>query len=121
MTIVNEYISAAVSDRGLSESRPHNEDAFLELAQHGVFAVADGVGGAQAGEVASQMAVEILGEAFINMDANADPEETMRIALGQGEPGDLSNVARPAAAFVHGDDDRCPARQRRYRDDSPRR
>ena len=37
--------SAAVSDRGLSEKRPQNEDSFLELAERGVFAVADGVGG----------------------------------------------------------------------------
>lgn len=81
MTIVSEFTSAAVSDRGLSESRPENEDSYLELPQYGLFAVADGVGGAQAGEVASQMAVEILGEAFINMSSNADPEDTMRIAL----------------------------------------
>lgn len=81
VTIVNEFTSAAVSDRGLNEARPQNEDSFLELPQYGIFAVADGVGGAQAGEVASQMAVEILGEAFANMAPNADPEHTMRIAL----------------------------------------
>lgn len=81
VTTVSELVSAAVSDRGLNESRPHNEDSFVELPQHGLFAVADGVGGAQAGEVASQMAVEILGEAFVNMGSSADPEDTMRIAL----------------------------------------
>lgn len=79
--IVTEFSSAAVSDRGLNEGRPQNEDSFLELPEHGIFAVADGVGGAQAGEVASQMAVEILGEAFVNMGPNADPEDTMRVAL----------------------------------------
>lgn len=81
VTTVSEFTSAAVSDRGLNESRPENEDSFIELPQYGLFAVADGVGGAQAGEVASQMAVEILGEAFVNMGENADPEDTMRIAL----------------------------------------
>ena len=81
MTTVSEFTSAAVSDRGLNESRPQNEDSYLELAEYGLFAVADGVGGAQAGEVASQMAVEILAEAFTNMGSNADPEETMRLAL----------------------------------------
>lgn len=80
MTSVSEFTSAAVSDRGLNEARPQNEDSYLELPQYGLFAVADGVGGAQAGEVASQMAVEILAEAFINM-GDADPEDTMRIAL----------------------------------------
>lgn len=75
--------SAAVSDRGLSEKRPQNEDSFLELSEKGVFAVADGVGGAQAGDVASQMAVEILGEAFINSRPNSDAEEVMKAAIEQ--------------------------------------
>jgi len=73
--------SGSVSDRGLSERRPQNEDSFLEIPESGIFAVADGVGGAQAGEVASQMAMEILGEAFINVDPAADAEEVMQIAL----------------------------------------
>jgi len=74
-------LSAAVSDRGLSEKRPQNEDSFLEMNKSGIFAVADGVGGAQAGEVASQMAMEILGEAFINLPAGADVETVMRTAI----------------------------------------
>jgi serine/threonine protein phosphatase PrpC len=73
--------SAAVSDRGLSEKRPQNEDSFLEMKNLGLFAVADGVGGAQAGDVASQMAMEILGEAFVNLQANGDAEEMMKIAI----------------------------------------
>ena len=74
-------ISASVSDRGLSEKRPENEDSFLVLEERGVYAVADGVGGAQAGDVASQMAVEILGEAFINQSADLDAEDVMRAAI----------------------------------------
>jgi serine/threonine protein phosphatase PrpC len=73
--------SASISDRGLSEKRPQNEDSFLEMNHFGIFAVADGVGGAQAGEVASQMAVEILGEAFSNQPDGADAEEIMRTAV----------------------------------------
>ncbi len=76
-----QFTSAAVSDRGLSEKRPQNEDSFVELKDYGFFAVADGVGGAQAGEVASQMTVEILSEAFINLSHDADPEETMKRAI----------------------------------------
>ena len=72
--------SASVSDRGLNEKRPQNEDSYLEMPQYGIFAVADGVGGAQAGEVASQMAIEIIGEAFKNM-RDADVEEVMRLAI----------------------------------------
>lgn len=73
--------SGAVTDRGLSEKRPQNEDAFLEIGKCGIYAVADGVGGAQAGEVASQMAMEILGEAFTNRAADADAEIVMRTAF----------------------------------------
>jgi PPM family protein phosphatase len=76
-----QMYSAAVSDRGLSEKRPQNEDSFLEMPKLGLFAVADGVGGAQAGDVASQMAVEILGEAFVNLQANGDAEQMMQIAI----------------------------------------
>lgn len=73
--------SASISDRGLSEKRPENEDSFLVLEERGVYAVADGVGGAQAGDVASQMAVEILGEAFLNQSADLDAEDIMRAAI----------------------------------------
>ena len=52
--------SSALSDRGLNERRPLNEDAFLHDRERSIFAVADGVGGAEAGEVASQTAIEVL-------------------------------------------------------------
>ncbi|HMQ03953.1 MAG TPA: protein phosphatase 2C domain-containing protein [Pyrinomonadaceae bacterium] len=112
-TMVNQFSSAAVSDRGLNEGRPHNEDSYIELAEHGFFAVADGVGGAQAGEVASQMAVEILGEAFSNMSEFTDPEDMMRVALERANEAifqmsrdlpQLSSMATTVAAVhVSGD------------------
>lgn len=75
--------SGAISDRGLSEKRPQNEDSYLEMARCGVYAVCDGVGGAQAGDVASQMAVEILSEAFANRRDGDDAESVMRAAISQ--------------------------------------
>ena len=98
--------SAAVSDRGLSEKRPQNEDSFLEINQKGIFAVADGVGGAQAGEVASQMAVEILGEAFTNRTIGSDAEQMMRAALVQANSAihqmsnDLEQLSKMATTVV---------------------
>lgn len=76
-----QYISAAITDRGLSEKRPQNEDSYLEINKSGLFAVADGVGGAQAGDVASSMAMEILGEAFINMQRGGDAEDVMKMGI----------------------------------------
>lgn len=75
--------SAAITDRGLSEKRPQNEDSYLEMPQCGIYAVADGVGGAQAGEVASQMAMELVSEAFTNISEGQDPESVMRTAFGR--------------------------------------
>lgn len=73
--------AASVSDRGLSEKRPLNEDSFLADMQRRLFVVADGVGGAQAGEVASQTAVEVLDEAFRHQVDGADIEDLMEIAI----------------------------------------
>lgn len=76
-----KIVSAAVSDRGLSDKRPLNEDSFLADVERHIFAVADGVGGAQAGEVASQTAVEVLDEAFRHQDASVDVEDLMELAI----------------------------------------
>lgn len=98
--------SAAITDRGLSEKRPQNEDSFLEMNQSGLFVVADGVGGAQAGDVASQMAVEVLGEAFKNFDANQDAEELMKIAIEKANSAifrmsrDLKQLSTMATTIV---------------------
>jgi len=48
--------SSAVTDVGLK--RDHNEDSCLADDVHGLYVVADGMGGAAAGEVASSLAIE---------------------------------------------------------------
>ena len=73
--------ASAVTDRGLNEKRPLNEDSFLSDSERGIFSVADGVGGAEAGEVASQTAVEVLDEAFRHRLEGADVEDLMELAI----------------------------------------
>ena len=73
--------AAAVTDRGLNEKRPHNEDSYLLDAERGIFVVADGVGGANAGEVASRTAVEVLEEAFRHIKPGEDVEDLLEIAI----------------------------------------
>jgi serine/threonine protein phosphatase PrpC len=73
--------AAAITDRGLSEKRPVNEDSFLIDMAHRIFAVADGVGGAQSGEVASRIAVETVVEAFRDKRPDEDAEDLMEIAI----------------------------------------
>lgn len=51
-------LSSGLTDRGLV--RRVNEDAFLDLPQQGLWVVADGMGGHDAGDVASRMIVETL-------------------------------------------------------------
>lgn len=51
--------SSAMTDTG--PRRSHNEDAFVDRPDLGIWAVADGAGGHQAGEVASGMIAETLG------------------------------------------------------------
>src|SRR6266850_2069388 len=78
----NKIEVASVSDRGLSEKRPLNEDSFLADATRGIFVVADGVGGADAGEVASQKAVDVLNEAFREKVTDGeDIEDRMELAI----------------------------------------
>src|SRR6267378_77047 len=73
---------ASISDRGLSEKRPMNEDSFLADAARGIFVVADGVGGADAGEVASQKAVDVLDDAFPDRVSDGeDVEDLMELAI----------------------------------------
>lgn len=51
--------------------REHNEDSFALLDQHGLYLVADGMGGHRAGDVASKMATETL-RAFFDSTARED-------------------------------------------------
>jgi serine/threonine protein phosphatase PrpC len=91
--------SSAVSDRGLNEKRPLNEDSFLADGERGIFSVADGVGGAEAGEVASQTAIEVLDEAFRHRDDGADIEDLMELAI-QRANASIHQMAQDNARFA---------------------
>ncbi|HWF89757.1 MAG TPA: PP2C family serine/threonine-protein phosphatase [Pyrinomonadaceae bacterium] len=90
--------SAALTDRGLNERRPLNEDAFLHDPQRSIFAVADGVGGAEAGEVASSTAIEVLDEAFRHQTDGADIEDLMELAI-QRANASIHQMAQEHARF----------------------
>ncbi len=52
------YRSSAVSHRGTV--RAHNEDSFVDRPELGLWAVADGAGGHQSGDLAAQIVAETL-------------------------------------------------------------
>jgi PPM family protein phosphatase len=83
----NEVVRAGASDLGVVEhaaltdvgrQREHNEDSFLERAP--LFVVADGMGGAEAGEVASQAVVEVFERAFAAGELPGALEATVEAA-----------------------------------------
>lgn len=57
--------------------RGNNEDFFLLAPSLGLYAVADGMGGAQAGEHASRLAVETLTEVIKSKPGPAGPDELL--------------------------------------------
>ncbi len=64
--------SHASSDIG--RVRPENEDSFLHDPAHGLYGVADGIGGLPAGAQASQMAIAALQDVFSRPESLAKPD-----------------------------------------------
>src|ERR1700677_4244498 len=54
--------AVGLTDPGLK--RKHNEDAYATLEDHHLFVIADGMGRHAAGEIASQLCVDAITEAF---------------------------------------------------------
>lgn len=76
-------LHAALTDVGVKRS--NNEDAFGVFPGAGganLLVVADGVGGNAAGEVASRLAVDVIGELYFADGPPADPGAALRQAIG---------------------------------------
>src|SRR5207244_12783943 len=76
--------------------RDHNEDALLLLPEHNVAVVCDGMGGHEAGEVASGIGVETVKRFF---EIAGDPDATWPFRYDRAKDGDrnLRVVAAPLA------------------------
>lgn len=76
-----KIVSFGKTDQGLK--RPNNEDAFLVRPESGFCLVADGMGGAAAGELASRIFSETAEEIFTRSQApDIDPVELVQQTFG---------------------------------------
>jgi len=69
MTTLPRLQAAGISDPG--RIRPNNEDSFLVLPSLGLAAVADGMGGAAAGEIASSIFIDSVRETISSPPTDA--------------------------------------------------
>jgi len=104
-----------LTDKG--KVRELNEDAFhFEVKQSadqpplGLFVVCDGIGGHQAGELASKWAIEAIKQELADLFAAPDPRATIRLAAPSGTrrlpetemEGQLRRAVERANEVVHG-------------------
>jgi PPM family protein phosphatase len=85
-------------------SRPHNEDAVLRLSKIPLFAVADGMGGPGAGEVAANIALNVLKQFAPelkkhNRAVSRERTTSNRLALGQS----LDQLFNTASRAIQGE------------------
>jgi serine/threonine protein phosphatase PrpC len=81
--------SAGITDIG--KKRNGNEDALFLDDNLGLYVVADGMGGHRAGEIASNLVVETMGEFFHLSKKNGD---------AQGTPNKHKNLSREASRLL---------------------
>ena len=76
--------SAGISDVG--QKRERNEDSLFYDDKMGLYVVADGMGGQEAGEVASAIAVQTICEAIKQQASLTEAIERAHTAIGEASP-----------------------------------
>lgn len=73
------YLSSGFTHRG--GTRNHNEDAYLDVGDRGIWVVADGMGGYQAGDVASQLICDTVDSEIRKKDSGKFSVNDLESAL----------------------------------------
>lgn len=92
-------VGAGLSDVGLQ--REHNEDSYSLVPEHCLFIVADGMGGHRAGDVASRLAIEAVGDYFRRADEHDDAWASPASAQLSDEERRLSTSIRLANRRIY--------------------
>ena len=84
--------------------RPQNEDAFMSRAEQGLFVVCDGMGGAPAGEVASEMAIQAISRELTSREDDDGLEASPFLPHTQR----LVDAVRQSNEFIYGEAQKDP-------------
>jgi serine/threonine protein phosphatase PrpC len=94
MTMSIRFSTTALTHEG--RVKPVNEDSFLDVHEAGLWAVADGMGGRAAGEVASALVIEALQAAVLEGDLEARINQ-IAAALGSANAAILAEAQRTSS------------------------
>jgi len=91
---------AALTDVG--RVRSANEDAYGLCAEAGLFVLCDGMGGAAAGEVASQTAVAAITEALCDAQIAEDPRQALESGIAEANRRVFSHAQQEISLYGMG-------------------
>ena len=81
--------------------RPNNEDSYCQKPELGFFAVADGLGGHEGGEVASQLVLSTVVDFLTSQVGQPQPAPAVPVGAGAGDESLLVRAVRLAHHEVH--------------------
>jgi PPM family protein phosphatase len=102
MTPTNAWLPAAAAETSTGRVRSSNEDAFGYRADHGIFLVCDGMGGAAGGEIASRMTVQSILERMSAEGADGAARATLLASIAEANRAVLERADSDPRLFGMG-------------------
>jgi len=102
MTNPNAWLPEAAACSSTGRVRSSNEDAFGYRADHGIFVVCDGMGGAAGGEVASRMTVQAILERMAAGVPAAEARATLLESIAEANRAVLERADRDPGLYGMG-------------------